>query len=82
MLCLFTLDHLIICMESALKCLRFRLWVLGSNERRCRDNIEDALVKMQAALDAAADSTIVKEVDPATKKKLAKQYVEASRPVL
>ncbi len=38
-----------------------------------RANIEDALEKIQSALDRAADSLIPIEVDPEKKKQMAKQ---------
>ena len=40
----------------------------------CRDNIEDAMEKMQGALDRAAESVIPHEVDQQKVKKIAKQY--------
>lgn len=39
----------------------------------CRANIEDALEKIQSALDRAADSIIPIEEDPEKKKQMAKQ---------
>ena len=40
----------------------------------CRDNVEDALGKMQACIDSAAQSLIPVEVDPEKVKQIAKQY--------
>ena len=39
----------------------------------CRDNVEDALGKMQACIDGAAQSLIPAEVDPEKVKQIAKQ---------
>lgn len=39
----------------------------------CRDNVEDALGKMQACIDSAAQSLIPVEVDPEKVKQIAKQ---------
>ena len=41
--------------------------------RRCRDNVEDALAKLQEILDAAWKAVQPIEEDPAKKKKLEKQ---------
>ncbi len=38
-----------------------------------RDNVEDALQKMQACIDSAAESLIPPEVDPEKVKQIAKQ---------
>ncbi len=38
-----------------------------------RDNVEDALEKMQACIDSAAESLIPAEVDPEKQKQIAKQ---------
>jgi hypothetical protein len=38
-----------------------------------RDNVEDALAKMQACIDSAAESLIPPEVDPEKVKQIAKQ---------
>lgn len=39
----------------------------------CRDNVEDALEKMQACIDNAAQSLIPAEIDPEKVKQIAKQ---------
>ena len=39
----------------------------------CRDNVEDALEKMQAGIDNAAQSLIPAEIDPEKVKQIAKQ---------
>ena len=49
-------------------------WVeLETSAVTCRQNIEDALEKIQSALDRAADSIIPIEEDPEKKKQMAKQ---------
>lgn len=40
----------------------------------CRDNVEDALEKLQASLDRAAESIIPAKEDPAKAKEMAKRY--------
>ncbi|KAK9828695.1 hypothetical protein WJX72_001561 [[Myrmecia] bisecta] len=49
------------------------LVVQSQRTRSQADNVEDALAKLQSYIDAAAESTIVREMDPEMKKKLAKQ---------
>ena len=48
----------------------------------CRDNVEDALTKMQKAIDSAAKSIIPKAPDLVKKKKIDKQCVPALKQVL
>ena len=50
-----------------------RLVDLNQAAVTCRQNIEDALEKIQSALDRAADSIIPIEEDPEKKKQMAKQ---------
>ena len=41
----------------------------------CRDNVEDALEKLQACIDNAAETLIPAEIDPEKQKQIAKQCV-------
>ena len=54
-----------------------QLVVTSTATRSQADNVEDALAKMQAMLDRAAESTIPAEVDPAKVKAMAKQVARA-----
>lgn len=49
------------------------LRITSTKSRSQGDNIEDALEKMQGALDRAAESVIPNEIDPQKVKKIAKQ---------
>lgn len=54
-----------------------QLVVTSTATRSQADNVEDALAKMQAMLDRAAEATIPAEVDPAKVKAMAKQVARA-----
>lgn len=53
------------------------LVVTSTATRSQADNVEDAVAKMQAILDRAAESLIPPEVDPAKEKAMAKQVARA-----
>lgn len=54
------------------------LVVTSTKTRSQADNVEDALAKLQAILDAAAESLVPVEVDPAKAKQVAKQIKVAN----
>ena len=58
--------------QLMISCISCPVWILNVLQC-CRANIEDALEKIQSALDRAADSIIPIEEDPEKKKQMAKQ---------